>query len=125
MKYIYVFLSILLSTTALADSFVNGYYKRNGIYVQPHFRSSPDISTFNNYNSWGNINPYTGRWGTSNPVTQEIYKSYRRYRPSTIYSILPYLPIAPIVGGIGGGGTASEYRNSDVPHHSPIYTIKK
>ena len=125
MKYIVLLFSILFATSVLADSFVSGYFKRNGIYVQPHFRSSPDISTFNNYNSWGNINPYTGKWGTSNPVTQEIYKSYRNFRAPTIYSVMPYTPIIPYVGGINGGGSSEEYRNNSISHQSPIYSIKK
>ena len=125
MKNILSLIVLLISSSVLADSFVNGYFKRNGIYVQPHFRSSPDISTFNNYNSWGNINPYTGKWGISNPVTQEIYKSYRKYRPSTIYSITPYLPIVPLVGGISGARSEIEYRDSSAPHQSPIYSIQE
>ena len=125
MKYIVLLFSILFTTSVLADSFVSGYFKRNGIYVQPHFRSSPDISTFNNYNSWGNINPYTGKWGTSNPVTQEFYKTYRKFRAPIIYSVMPYAPIIPFVGGISGGDSFSEYRSGDVPHQSPIYKIKK
>ena len=125
MKYIFLLLSTFVTTSVLADSFVNGYFKRNGIYVQPHFRSSPDISTFNNYSSWGNINPYTGKWGASNPVTQEIYKTYRNFRAPTIYSVMPYTPIIPLVGGISGGGTSTEYRDNLAPHESPIYSIKK
>ena len=41
-----------LSSTALASVFVNGYFKSNGTYVMPHFRSSPDGYTFNNYSAW-------------------------------------------------------------------------
>ena len=125
MKNIIILVTLLTSFSVFADSFVSGYYKRNGIYVQPHFRSSPDISTFNNYSSWGNINPYTGKWGTSNPVTQEIYKTYRNFRTPTIYSVMPHSPVIPFVGGIGGGGSPREYRNENVPHHSPIYSITK
>lgn len=124
MKNIIVLVLFLASSSVFADVFVNGYFKRNGIYVQPHFRSSPDISTFNNYNSWGNINPYSGKWGSSNPVTQEIYKTYRNFRVPTIYSVMPYTPIIPFVGGISGGASG-EFRNSDVPHQSPIYKIKE
>lgn len=125
MKNIIILVTLLTSSSVFADSFVSGYFKRNGIYVQPHFRSSPDISTFNNYSSWGNINPYTGKWGTSNPVTQEIYKTYRNFRTPTIYSVKPHSPIIPFLGNIGGGGSLREYRNENVPHHSPIYQIKK
>ena len=47
-----------------ADQFVRGHYQSNGYYVQPHFRSSPDHSVYNNYSTFPNVNPYTGRIGT-------------------------------------------------------------
>jgi hypothetical protein len=31
------------------DVHVDGYYRKNGTYVPPHIRSSPDSSTANNY----------------------------------------------------------------------------
>jgi hypothetical protein len=55
---------ILLAASAFADQFVNGYVRRDGTYVQPHMRSSPDGNPFNNYSTRGNVNPYTGVPGT-------------------------------------------------------------
>jgi len=43
---------------------VRGYYKKNGTYVQPHYRSSPDGNFWNNWSTTGNVNPYTGQPGT-------------------------------------------------------------
>lgn len=43
---------------------VKGHYRKNGSYVQPHKRSSPDYSKSNNWSSKGNYNPYTGKAGT-------------------------------------------------------------
>ena len=40
-----------LSNAAQAVS-VNGYFKSNGTYVMPHFRTAPDSSIFNNYSYW-------------------------------------------------------------------------
>ena len=48
----------------LADTWVNGYYKSNGTYVQGHYRSSPDSYKNNNWSTSGNSNPYTGKRGT-------------------------------------------------------------
>ena len=48
------------------DVYVNGYYKSNGTYVQPHFRSAPDGNLNNNWSTRGNVNPYTGKLGTRN-----------------------------------------------------------
>ena len=58
---------ILTAGSALADGYVNGYYRGNGTYVQPYYRSSPDGNPFNNYSTQGNVNPYTGQPGTHNP----------------------------------------------------------
>lgn len=52
------------SATALADTYVKGYTKSNGTYVAPHYRSDANSSRYDNYNSQGNSNPYTGQSGT-------------------------------------------------------------
>jgi hypothetical protein len=48
----------------LADVSVSGYYRKNGTYVAPYHRSSPDGDFSNNWSTRGNINPYTGQEGT-------------------------------------------------------------
>ncbi|MDO9533282.1 MAG: hypothetical protein Q7O12_14305 [Deltaproteobacteria bacterium] len=52
------------------DTTVQGYTRKDGTYVQPHHRTAPDNSRFNNYSTQGNVNPYTGQMGTVNPYTQ-------------------------------------------------------
>lgn len=56
-----------LPSAVSAQVHVGDYTKSDGTYVAPHYRSSPDNSTINNYSSRGNVNPYTGRLGTKNP----------------------------------------------------------
>lgn len=58
---------IALATTALAQVHVQGYTRRDGTSVQPHYRSSPNGSTLDNYSTRGNVNPYTGQVGTRDP----------------------------------------------------------
>ncbi len=42
-KYFTIALALLtLSTTSIASVYVQGYYRSNGTYVQPHIRSNPD-----------------------------------------------------------------------------------
>jgi hypothetical protein len=55
---------IIISGTAFADVSVRGYYRSNGTYVQPHYRSNPDGNVYNNWSTYPNVNPYTGRTGT-------------------------------------------------------------
>ena len=43
-----------------AQTYVNGYYKSNGTYVESYLRTSPDSSPYNNYNYPGNYNPNKG-----------------------------------------------------------------
>jgi len=71
MKEIFKALSILgvvalliAPTEVYAGTYVNGYTKRDGTYVQGHYRSSPNSKRYDNYSSRGNTNPYTGKKGT-------------------------------------------------------------
>ena len=56
--------TLILITSSFADTYVRGYYKSNGTYVQPHYRSSPNSTTSDNWSTYGNTNPYTGERGT-------------------------------------------------------------
>ncbi len=47
-----------------STSHVNGYYRSNGSYVSPHYRSGRDGYHNNNWSVQGNVNPYTGKPGT-------------------------------------------------------------
>jgi hypothetical protein len=58
----------MFATPASADTYVNGYFKNDGTYVQPHYRTNPDSNSYNNYSAQGNTNPYTGRQGTADPL---------------------------------------------------------
>lgn len=58
------------------DTYVKGYTRNDGTYVQPHYRSKSDGNPHNNYSTQGNVNPYTGKKGTVNPYSQG-------YKPSS------------------------------------------
>ena len=49
--------------SASAQTHVNGYYRSNGTYVQPHYRSAPNSTATDNWSTKGNTNPYTGQQG--------------------------------------------------------------
>ncbi len=66
-----VAVSLLVAGSALAKPpgggravKVRGYFRKDGTYVQPHFRSATDGKFWNNWTTKGNVNPYTGRLGT-------------------------------------------------------------
>lgn len=52
-----------MHAVAGGDVHVRGYYRSNGTYVQPHYRSAPDGVFSNNWTTLGNVNPYTGEAG--------------------------------------------------------------
>lgn len=79
MKIMFLLLTIM-SAPVFADQFVSGYVRSDGTYVEPHFRSSPDSSTYNNYSSRGNSNPYTGERGTVDPYQARQQRQQQPYQ---------------------------------------------
>ncbi len=55
------------STPSPRVTSVAPYIKQNGTYVAPHFRTTPDRSFNNNFSTYPNVNPYTGKVGTRTP----------------------------------------------------------
>ena len=70
---------LMFGDTARADVLVRGHYRSNGTYVQPHYRSNPDGNFSNNWTTYPNINPYTGRAGTRTTPTNNY--GYDKYTP--------------------------------------------
>lgn len=68
-KLICIVLFLLINIVVLSQVSVRGYYRKDGTYVEPYMRSSPDKSPYNNYSYPGNVNPYTGKVAGGNPDT--------------------------------------------------------
>lgn len=64
MKHLSALLLLVLSSAAFGDRYVDGYFRKDGTYVAPHYRSEPNQFRFDNYGARGNVNPYTGERGT-------------------------------------------------------------
>ncbi len=73
-------LSGLLSLCAIGSLFyiacdtntyarVKRYYRKDGTYIRPHYRSNPDGNPHNNWSFPGNVNPFTGKVAPGNPGT--------------------------------------------------------
>ena len=69
MKTVLVIALALLTTSAQADTYVQGHTRSDGTYVQGHMRSSPNGYQNDNYSTRGNTNPYTGQQGTRRSYT--------------------------------------------------------
>lgn len=79
-----------VSTISIADTSVNGYIRNDGTYVAPHMRSNPDSSTYNNYSSQGNTNPYNGREGTLSPNYEHQIRQAHPLTPPAGYNQYDY-----------------------------------
>jgi hypothetical protein len=65
MKFFLILAVVITAGAAHAkDTYVNGYVKSNGTYVEGHYRSGANNTTYDNYSTQGNVNPYTGSYGT-------------------------------------------------------------
>jgi hypothetical protein len=84
----------LLVSSAYAQTRVDGYFRRNGTYVPPHYRSTPDHNPYNNWSYPGNSNPYTGERATGRPDTY-LQHYYAPQVPSSLGMGLPTLPSLP------------------------------
>jgi hypothetical protein len=97
MRIAILFLFIyLFSYSCFSQVRVRGYFRKNGTYVQPHYRSLPDGNPYNNYSYPGNINPYTGKVAPGSPsVYLKNYKNQNiggyiqnRYYEANAYALL-------------------------------------
>ncbi len=86
-----VSMMVLISTTAMADQYVQGHWKdtdRDGVkdtYVDGYHRTERNNNTDDNYNSKGNSNPWTGEKGTvrqsdGNEYNGSLYNSPKKRR---------------------------------------------
>ena len=80
MKLLFALLALTISTVAFADTYVRGHTTKNGSYVEPHYRSSPNNTKYDNYSTKGSSNPYTGKEGTV-----EAEPSYQYNPPKSEY----------------------------------------
>ena len=76
-------LVLVLSTCAAAQAqtWVNGYTRQDGTYVEGHMRSAPNSTRYDNYNAENSVygsTPYTGQRGTQ----RDEFSSPPTYNPS-------------------------------------------
>jgi len=77
-KIILLLLAVVISFPSYADC-VQGYFRRDGTYVQGYCRSNPNSSVQDNYSYKGNLNPYSGEIGADH---------YRESKSSAYYDSL-------------------------------------
>ena len=67
------FLFVVANSFAQTSTYVSGYTRSNGTYVQGYYRTTPNYTRNDNYSTIGNVNPYTGAYGTK---PNDNYSSY-------------------------------------------------
>ena len=75
MKKIITILLLLIAQYSSAQKRTEGYTKKNGTYVAPHFKTKSNKSKHDNYSTKGNTNPFTGKKGTVDPYKNRKKKS--------------------------------------------------
>lgn len=73
---------------AQKTTYVDGYIRSNGTYVQGYMKTSPNNTRNDNYSTIGNTNPYTGSNGTK--PRDNYYPS--TYSTTTNYNSRTYTP---------------------------------
>src|SRR4030095_16742755 len=72
--------ALIAPSEALAcDTYVSGYYRSDGAYVWGHCRSCANNTTWDNWTTKGNYNPYTGEPGYRSPYSPSIPSPSRCY----------------------------------------------
>lgn len=89
-KTVAVAILVAFAVPASAQVHVHGYYRKDGTYVQPHERTAPNNTKADNYSSYPNVNPYTGKQGTVDPYSPPSVPTYKPYTPTPVPTYTPY-----------------------------------
>lgn len=85
--------ALAFAVSAVGQVRVRGYVRKDGTYVAPHYRSSPNSTKSDNYSTRGNYNPYTGKPGNA-PADSGFFYAPRSYAPPVVPSVAPIYPPA-------------------------------
>lgn len=124
-------LCLVLGTEAHAQVRVKGYFKKNGTYVAPHYRSAPNRSKYDNYSTKGNYNPYTGKTGDVDPYALPLRTrtapSY--YTAPTYRSSQPWwhsAPPAPVTSfTVEQGKAALDRMGERLARDDPFFEVRR
>ena len=111
-KMILTLVITLIGVVAYSQNvvYVKGYTKKNGTYVEGHYRTKANNTVMDNFSTYPNVNPYTGEIGTKH-ITDNYYNTinvdyviekysisnYNNYNPpSSSYQINSLMQTNPI-----------------------------
>ncbi len=105
MKKVFFFIAFLFAAAtsfAQTSTYVSGYTNSNGTYVQGYYRTTPNNTRNDNYSTVGNVNPYTGSYGTK-PADSYYVAPSSYSAPINTYSNPSYSTSNTIYTGSRGG----------------------
>lgn len=73
---ILIFMLGFVVSSADASQRMRTHIRKSGKVVMPHYRTSKDSYTFNNWSTKGNTNPMTGKKGTRSPYKTKRLRLY-------------------------------------------------
>lgn len=103
MKKLFFFIAFLFAAAnsfAQTSTYVSGYTNSNGTYVQGYYRTTPNTTRNDNYSTVGNVNPYTGTYGTKQ--ADNYYVAPSKYSAPTYYSTPIYSTPTTVYTGSRG-----------------------
>jgi len=110
MKKLYTLISLFfilgLIQTGVAQNtiYVQGHTKKNGTYVQPYYKTSPNATKLDNFSTKPNINPYTGQTGTIVVPQSNLFSQPSFITPNSNSSDSEYEDVATQCLGITRAG---------------------
>ena len=85
MKKLPLLLVCAIALPVAAQSYVKPHVRKDGTYVDGHYRSRPNSTVDDNYSTRGNFNPYTGERGTEPRSYERPYQSPSYTSPTYTY----------------------------------------
>lgn len=82
MKKLLLLVACAIVLPASAQNYVKPHVRKDGTYVEGHYRTRPNSTVDDNYSTRGNYNPYTGQSGTE-PRSYERPYHAPSYTPQT------------------------------------------
>lgn len=65
MRKVTLLFGLLFCTLGYAQiNYQNGYIKKDGTYVDGHYKTERNSTNYDNFSTQGNVNPYTGESGS-------------------------------------------------------------
>jgi len=90
-KLAIVLLAGIAASAWAQSTYVKPHVRKDGTYVEGHYRTKPNSSQHDNYGSKGNYNPYTGQSGTVDPFKGND-GGFNQPRQQNPYGYNPYQP---------------------------------